>query len=108
MNREPKIYFSIGAILGCILTYLITLLISGTTNNSNERPSINYCVISEEYMNNCKTYADKRYGTDAALDECCYNTTTYEAYMTKQVNETNFIKTYCSEKGAKHYTNKQS
>jgi hypothetical protein len=54
-------------------------------------------------MNNCKRYAPNQ----LFLGKCCYDTTTYEAYMTKQVNEKNFIKTFCSEKGAKYYTNKQ-
>jgi len=91
MNREPEIYALIGAIVGTIITALIMYFLNGTTNNSIEKPSINYCVLSEQYMNNCKMYAKLFLGT------CCYDTTTYEAYITKQVNEKNFTKTFCSK-----------
>ncbi len=93
MNREPEIYALIGAIVGTIITALIMYFLNGTTNNSNEKPQINHCVSSEEYMNNCKRYEDNK----LSLGKCCYDTTTYEAYMTKQVNEKNFTKTFCSK-----------
>ena len=114
MNREPEIYALIGAIVGIIITALIMYFLYGTTNNSNEKPQINHCVLSEEYMNNCKMYATMydlprdTYSLQEtfSFENCCNDNPTYEAYITKQVNEKNFIKTFCSEKGAKYYTNK--
>ena len=102
MKRTENICFNIGVIVGVIITALIMYFLDKTTNNSNEKPQINHCVLSEEYMNNCKMYANNK----LFLGTCCYDTATYEAYITKQVNEKNFIKTFCSEKGAKYYTNK--
>ena len=57
MKRTENICFNIGVIVGVIIAALIMYFLDGTTNNSNEKPQINYCVLSEEYMNNCKTYA---------------------------------------------------